>query len=268
MSETTYSNRVRGLSPRGKGSLFVTVLLLCALCALVSAVFASVNREKRPRQLVRAMTFTYSITQADQEIGNETFTRTEYDDNSLFFKATVKMQMAHGADITTDSELLLEEESHFPLEYHSTRNIKQATVEFTQVADIEMVSNVAMIHSVVRDVEQSTRMVLPTGTAIVDMNSVFHFYQPLYWYNRERAGVQSFNVLDPMTKTHYSASLRYQEEETLDIAGIQTQTSRYEYSRDKIKALISVDADGRIVRVEQGFMIFELTDWSEAESQD
>jgi len=245
--------------------LIVTALVLCTF---VSAVLAEVNREKRPRQLVRAMTFTYSITQADQEIRNETFTRTEYDDNSLHFKATVEMKMTHGADITTSSELLLEEESHYPLEYHVSRNIKQATVEFVQETDIAMVSNVAVIHSVVRGVEQSNRMVLPTGTAIVDMNSVFHFYQPLYWYNREIAGVQSFNVLDPMTKSHYSASLRYQEEETLDIAGLQIQASRYEYTREKISALISVDADGRIVRVEQGFMIFELTDWSEAESQE
>jgi hypothetical protein len=265
MSETLCKNRIRGLPPRFKGALFVTTL---ALCVFVSAVFADVNRQKRSRQPVRAVTFTYSITQADQVIGNETFTRTEYDDNSLFFKATAEMNMTHGADITTSSELLLEEQSHYPLEYHVTRNIKQATVDFVQETDITMVSNVAVIHSVVRGTEQSTRMVLPTGTAILDMNSVFPFYQPLYWYNKDIPGVQSFNVLDPLTKSQYSASLRYQEEETLDIAGVQVQASRYEYTRGKLSALISVDADGRIVRVEQGFMIIELTDWSEADSQE
>ncbi len=265
MSEKICKNRGCGLPQRGRGLLIVSVLLVCTF---VSAVFADVNRQKRPRQLVRAMTYTYSITQADQEIGNETFTRTEYDDNSLFFKATAVMKMTHGADITTSSELLMEEDSHYPLEYRVARNIKQATVDFVQETDIAMVSNVAVIHSVVRGVEQTNRMVMPTGTAIVDMNSVFHFYQPLYWYNRELAGTQSFNVLDPLTKSQYSASLRYQEEETLDIAGMQVQASRYEYTREKISALISVDADGRIVRVEQGFMIFELTDWSDAESQE
>ena len=265
MSEMFCNNRARGLPLRGAGSLFVTVLLLCTF---VLASFAGVVREKRPRQLIRAKTFTYTITQADQEIGNETFTLTEYDDNSIFFKATVEMHMTHGADITTNSDLLLEEFSHFPIEFHMTRNIKQATVEFDQETDIEMISNVAVIRSVVRDVEKTTRMVLPTGTAIVDMNSVYHFYQPLYWYNKEVSGVQSFNILDPVSRNLYSASLRYQEEETLTIAGLQVQAARYEYNREKISALISVDADARIVRVEQGFMTFELTDWSEAASQE
>ena len=54
----------------------------------------------------------------------------------------------------------------------------------------------------------------------------------------------------------------------MDIAGEQLEVSRYEYARDKLKAIVSVDDKGRIVMVEQGFMVYELVDWTEKAGQE
>jgi hypothetical protein len=237
--------------------------IIAAAALLLAGVFvagslAGAGQQKRPRQLVRAETDTYVILQADQEVGRENVVRSDYDDNSIQFDAEIGMQMAHGALIKTVSNLLLEEDSHFPLNYRMERNVEQETMSIEQVTAIEMFANVAVITSEMQGTEQVLRKVLPTGTAVVDMMAAHHYYQPLYWYNKDDGGVQIFNVLDPLTRQQYSASLRLQQEETIEVGGRRIEAERYEYKRNQLTAQVWVDADNRIVKVEQGFMVFLL----------
>jgi hypothetical protein len=257
MSEKRWSNFRPGVR-----LVYAAAGLLLAGVFVTSAL-AGADRQKRPRQLVRSETDTYIIMQADQEVGREKVVRSDYDDNSVLFDADIEMQMAHGANIKTVSNLLLEADSHFPLNYRMDRNVQQTNMSVEQKTAIEMFSNVAVITSEMQGKEQVLRKVLPTGTAVVDMMAAHHYYQPLYWYNRDSGGVQIFNVLDPLTRQQYSASMRLQQKETIEVGGKQVEAERYEYKRNQLTAQVWVDVNDRIVKVEQGFMVFLLDNYAE-----
>lgn len=252
MSEKLWSD----FCPRVRLVLMASVPLLAGV--FVAGALAGADQQKQPRQLVRQVTDTYTITQADEEVGREKVVRSDYDDNSIQFDGEIEMRMSHGANIKTVSYLLLEADSHFPLNYTMDRNVQQADMDIEQKTAIEMFSNVAVITWEMQGTEKVLRKTLPTGTAVVDMMAAHHYYQPLYWYNRDEGGIQIFNVLDPLTRQPYSASLRLQQQETVDVGGTQVDTERYEYKRNQLTALVWVDADDRIVKVEQGFMVFLL----------
>jgi len=106
--------------------------------------------------------------------------------------------------------------------------------------------------------------VLPAGAAVVDMSVAHHMYIPLYWYDTESGGVQNFNIVDPISTKTYPATLRLQTKETIVVNGKDTETERYEFTRDKQTFKIYVDAGGRIVKLDQGFLVYELSEWSES----
>lgn len=256
MSEKTWSDhRSRFLMGLAAG----VVLAVVFATALTQGARAGGEIKKRTRHLIRESTDTYDIVQADRQVGRETVTRSEFDDNTTRFEARTEMQMSHGAKVETDNDLLLEEDSHFPLKFKMKRVVRQENMEVEQTMDIDMVSNVAVIRAVTNENEVVSRKILPTGTAIIDMMTAHQYYQPLYWYNRDSGGVQVFNVLDPLLKKEYSATMRFQQEETIEIDGKPVAASRFEYTREKLTAHLWVDANDRIVKVEQGFMIFTLT---------
>jgi hypothetical protein len=217
-----------------------------------------------PRELVRTVSSKYAIFQGGDEIGSEVVTRNDYNDNSVQYQSEVVVKYIHGVEMKMVTDLLLEEESYFPMKYHMTKDMTTAEVVHDMGTDIEWYANVAVFHNESRSVVDTFRVVLPTGTAVIDFNVVHHLYVPLYWYDGDLGGVQGFNVVDPSSRKLSSATLRLQRSDTVTVAGRGITADRFEFTRDKQSSSLHVDADGRIVKFDQGFLVFELTEWSES----
>ena len=215
------------------------------------------------RRLVRTVHFKFTILQAGNPAGWEDVTRNDYSDNSVQFKSEVLLEFQQGAKTDIRTDLLLEEETFFPLKFEIDRNTKQGDVEFDIGSSIEWFSNVATVCKTSRGAKDTLNVVLPAGAAVVDMNVAHHLYVPLYWYDAASGGVQSFNVVDPISAKSFPATLRLQVSEKTSVNGEEIDTERYEFTRDKLTYKIYVDADGRIVKVDQGFLVYELSEWSE-----
>jgi len=248
------------------------VLLSSAL--VVSAVMAGAGEDapmKRieERELVRTVTLTFAVYQAGEKIGTEEVTRSDYNDNTVQFRSDVAVVYPQGVEMTIGTDLLLEEESFFPMKYHAVKNMKQSGVDIDMGSDIDWYANVAVFRRSSESGVDTSRVVLPVGTAVMDQNVAHHLYVPLYWYDSEAGGVQGFNVVDPMNQMMASSSLRLQvEDEAVAVAGHDVIADRYEFVRNKQTFKLYVDAEGRIVKVDQGYLVFEMTDWSESVVQD
>ena len=256
---------------------FAARVMVTASCLVLAGLSAPVlvtdarsqTKMKRieARELVRTIESKFVVLQAGDEIGWEKVSRDEYNDNSIEFRSDISLTFPHGAAIAIESRLALEEESYFPLSFEIKKHMGQGDVEYTVGARYEWFANVAVVYKFTRDVADTSRVVLPAGTAVVDMGVVHHLYVPLYWYDGEAGGVQSFNVVDPFTRKVSTATRRRQTAETIDVHGGQIEADRYEFSRDKQTFKVFVDADGRIVKVDQGFLVYELAEWSQTAVQ-
>jgi hypothetical protein len=247
--------------------LAVLVLVLIPVTLLAGQSDKKMKRSE-PRKLVYSVTSTYNIFQVDKQIGSETVTRNDYSDNTVDFESTITLQLPNGAGVSTKGVLLLEDESYFPMGYNSVRTMMQSGTEFDNGTYIEWFANVALVRRKTPASEDTTHVVLPTGTAVLDVNAAHHLYQLLKWYDFETGGVQGFNVLDPTLARLYSASLRLLAEETITIDGNEFVASRFDFNRNKNTAKVYVDAEKRILKVDQGYMVYELADWSESPVQE
>jgi hypothetical protein len=166
--------------------------------------------------------------------------------------------------IIVDTELVLEAESHFPIRYTTTKEIDQGGSKYTQEMDFEMYSNVAVVCSRTGNNEETTRMVLPTGAAFVDANASHHFYQLLFWYNKDLGGRQTFETLEPTSKMTSTGVFLLATKENVSVQGEEISASLYVLERNRRNpANVYVDDDDRIIRVENNHMVYELIDWSE-----
>jgi hypothetical protein len=234
---------------------------------MVDAQSQTKMKRIEPRQLVRTIESKYVVLQAGADIGWEKVSRDEYNDNTVEYRSVISLTFPHGGGVKIESQLALEEESYFPLSFEIEKQMGQGDVEYTIGARYEWFANVAVVYKITRGVADTSRVALPAGTAVMDMSVAHHLYVPLYWYDGEAGGVQSFNVVDPFSRKVSSATLRRQAAETVDVQIGQIEADRYEFSRDKQTFKVFVDADGRIVKVDQGFLVYELAEWSETVKQ-
>jgi hypothetical protein len=249
---------------RGAGAVGLALAVVVLLQPMLTPVRGdSKKMSVEPRALVRAVTSKYVIYQGDDEIGAETVTCSEFNDNSIQYQSKIEIEFPQISDMVIETDLLLEEESRFPMHYDMVKHVKQGQVEYDMVVDIDWFANVAVISKQVRAAPETTRVVLPTGTAVLDINAIHQLYVPLYWYDEAAGGYQNFNVLEPMTGRLTPASLRRQVNEMVAVGGEEVAALRYEITREKQTFTLHVDEEGRIVKVDQGFMVYELAEHTE-----
>jgi hypothetical protein len=176
------------------------------------------------RQLVQTIQWKYAISQAGKQIGSEDVTLSKYSDNTVAFHSEISLQFQTGAITDIETDMVLEEETYFPISFEMTKQMTQGGVEFTLGARYEWFSNVAVIYRTSRGTPDTLQVILPTGAAVFDMSVAHHMYVPLYWYDTESGG----------------------------------------FTRDKQTFKIYVDAGGRIVKLDQGFLVYELSEWSQS----
>lgn len=239
------------------------------LSALISSPLwagSSVDGKMRagPKELIRTVSSRYVITQMGKEIGSEKITRSDFNDNSIVYESDVTMNPAETVNIAVHSELVLEQESGFPVRYATKKRLKQAENEVDHDIDVDVYANIAVIHSRIGGGENTSKLAMPTGAAFLDTNGSFCYYQLLFWYNKAAGGRQTFNVFDPAMKKTEPVVLHLVTAETVVAAGDSISAMLYEMEREKQNAVkIFVDDDDRIVRFEQNYMIFELVEWTE-----
>jgi hypothetical protein len=220
-----------------------------------------------PRKIVRTVESIYSIFQGEKTAGSEKVTRDDYNDNSVRFRSEIELQFQQDATTILISDMVLEEETFFPISFEMTKKILREDLDVTLATHIEWYSNVAVIHKTTPGGADTSRVILPAGVAVIDINVAHHLFVPLYWYDTDAAGVQSFNVVDPWTTKTISATLRLQTQEMIEVNGSKIETERYEFVRAPQTFKVYVDAKGRIVKLDQGFFMYELSEWSETVGQ-
>lgn len=240
-----------------------TVVVLLLVPAFSFSGEKSKMKTIKPRELARSVALKYRILQADQEVGSESVTREEYNDNSVEFLSEIEIQYTHGSEMSIETNLTLEGDSYFPMRCRMIKRVSQAGKEVDDITDVEWFANVAVIHRSIQARTDTTRITVPTGTVVLDPVAAHHLYLPLFWYNKDLGGTQSYNALDPNSKTMYSVSLRRQADETIEVAGETVAVKRYEFTGRKMNYKLYVDADDRIVKIDQGYMVYELSEWSE-----
>jgi len=217
-----------------------------------------------PRKIVRTVELRYSIFQGEKAVGSEKVTRNDYNDNSVRFRSEIELRFQHDVNTILTSDMVLEEETFFPISFEMTKKILREDLDVSLATHIEWYSNLAVIHKTAPGGVDTSRVVLPAGAAVIDINVAHHLFVPLYWYDTDSGGVQSFDVVDPWTTKTVSATLRLQTQETIEVNGSEIETERYEFVRAPQTFKIYVDAKGRIVKLDQGFYRYELSEWSES----
>jgi len=257
-------NALLSRSARAIG-LALLALLLAALPVASWAGQGEGMRQRKPRELVRSTHSTYRVLDAGTEIGTETVTQEVYGDNTVQFRSSGTTRPAEGIERVTETELLLEGESYFPIRFGMRKVLRRAepAKDIEHVIDMEMFANVAVIRTNLGSREDTTRVVLPTGTAIINIELVYLYCQVLFWYDEALGGRQNIGVFDPVSRQVTQATLRHQNDETAVIGGKEERAAVYVLEMGPASVTLFVGAAGRILKATQEELTYELAEWSD-----
>jgi len=242
----------------------VAGLILCT----VAPLHAGADAQKTPREPTESVNMVYRLTQGEREVGAETVTRTTFSDNTVEFDAVSDMTFADNMRMVTTVLLTLEEESYFPRSLRLSKLMDSGTTSFEHKTNIDMVSNVAIVTTELNKKHESYKRVLPLGTPFIEIGIVHYVYQLLFWYDDRTGGRQNFQLYDLPSGKLEGAVINRVEKQTIEVMGESVEAWLYELEREKMKFSFHADADGRILRLEQPTMIFELTEWAQATPED
>ncbi|HEX6791179.1 MAG TPA: hypothetical protein VF247_07715 [Candidatus Krumholzibacteria bacterium] len=248
-------------------------LRACALLAGVVAVSmsvapagpASAQMPPHPHQRSKAsLTSTerweYRILQNKDVKGHETIEKRVYDNNVVEFAIDAEMAYGPGVSMKQHIVLKLEEESFYPRSLHIAKTIIQPdSTKFEHTVDVDMVSNVAVVSSLLNGKGDSRRQVLPTGIPMCEVGILGYYPQILFWYDRSVGGVQRFQWFDPVVFGVNNGEIQMEKEETIRVMGKNVKASLFDLEREKLgPAKLWVDKDGVIVRGEMNFFVYEM----------
>jgi hypothetical protein len=255
MSRNTYRNARR-----------TTAAWLVAISAS-SALAAPPMHPTKEAHVISTARAKYTMLQEGQDVGHEHVTRTLFDNNTIRFEAETVVRTP-SVTMTNRSELTLEEESYFPRSYRSTKTVKQPTEEFTHTISVEMFANVAVLASELRGTAGTQRVVVPAGTALLEVGQLYPWYQLLFWIEPQSEGRERIEWLDPATGSIQKGEIYVEGEQTIDVLGKKTKVTVYKAERERLgPAVLYVDARKRIVKAEQNMLTYRLDEWKEEPSK-
>jgi hypothetical protein len=237
-------------------------LLLAVLVTTLACDALAEKPEKPPREAVTVTRSTYKIIQADQEKGTEEIVRTDFNDNTVVFEVLNTLHSSPEVTMEQNAVLTVVDESFFPLEYRSKKTITHSDGAVEIGIDAEMFANVAVYTTRSASRSGSRNIVLPTGSVFIETGVVYVYYQLLFAYNHELGGRQSFNTFNVDSGKKSSVVVQLLARDTVAVAETEYEVDIYKIQREQFDITLFVDDDGRIVRVEQNFMTFDLVDWS------
>jgi hypothetical protein len=243
------------------------IALAAAACVLTATLAAAqpMRGDKPPRPPRKALDVTrwsYSIVQGGEEKGTESGVKTEYSDNTISFDVALDITPAEDTGMKETVDLTLQADSYFPLRLSMVKKIRVSDSNTELDTDIEMFANLAVIKTTTPGSSGTRRVVVPTGGAFVETGMVYSYYQLLFWYDRGLGGWQNFDALDVASGKVESTGLFLSGQDTVTVSGTEYPVDVFKLRRQKFEVTLYVDNQGRMVRVEQNLMTFDLTDWS------
>jgi hypothetical protein len=228
--------------------------------AFMSPARGANPRQRKVGKVTSTLRTQYRIVQDSKERGTETIEKKIFDDNTILYTMDATMKYGPGIGMDQHVELTVEEESYFPRVLHVRKKVMQPdSTSFEHVLDVEMFSNVAVLSSAMNKQGSSKRVVVPTGTSIIDVGILGYMYQTLFWYDRELGGEQRFQYMDPISGGVSGGVLKLEKEETIRVMGKKSKVSVFQVEREKLgPAKLWVDKQGTIVRGEQNMFTYEL----------
>lgn len=231
------------------------------MCVCVAVVFAA-KPNKTPRAAISVTKAAYTVLRAGEESGFEKWVRTVYNDNTIEFDVDYQFFPAPGMGMVNKYMLLLREETRFPVEYSLDRRVISPDDTLQMHLGVDMYANVAEITSGSATTSNAHDVVVPTGAAIMETGVVFVYEPLLFWYDRDLGGRQNFEVLEPASGRPLTVSMQYVTRDTITVNGVEYATDLYLLERENFDVKLYVDADDRLVRVDQNYMMFDLADWT------
>jgi len=215
-----------------------------------------------PRTALDVTRWSYSIVQGGQDKGTEAGVKTEYNDNTISFDVDLDLSPAEDTGMKETVALIIQADSYFPLRSSVVKKVRMGDSNTELDTDIEMFANLAVIKTSTPGSSGTRKVVVPTGAAFIETGMVYSYYQLLFWYDRELGGWQNFDALDVGSSKVESTGLFLAGQDTVTVSGTEYPVDVFKLRREKFEVTLYVDDQGRMVRVEQNLMTFDLTDWS------
>lgn len=241
------------------GAVPVIVIVLVAALAVSSLAEKPI---KAPREAIEVTRSSYVILQNGVEKGGEEIVHTVYNDNTITFETRQTLTPTPAVTMAQSVNMLVQEESYFPISYHMDKKIEQQDSGMEMSVDVKMFANVAVYTTATPTQSGSRNIVLPTGAAFIETGAVYVYHTLLFWYDDEAGGRQNFEVFDVAGGRPGNVVVQHVAADTVTVAGTQYQADLYRVERDTFSVTLYVDGDGRIVRVDQNQFFFDLAEWS------
>jgi hypothetical protein len=242
-----------------------SAMSVAVLGALASAAAAETPmHQRKPVRLLSTVNAVYQVTRDGRDIGRERFERRTYDDNTVVYDVHGTTSEAPGIDLVQQSTLVLDEESYFPRTLRADKTIIQPTDTLRIAFTVDMFSNVAVLASNLSGRVDSRRVVVPTGVPVIEVGTLYGWYEILFWLDLSTRERQRIQWLDAHLGKLESGEIYLTGEETIDVLGKKTTVSVLKAERDRLgPAKVYVDAARRIVRCEQNMSQIDLVEWTE-----
>jgi hypothetical protein len=216
--------------------------------------------KREETRLLETTVTRYDILHSGERAGYESVTRRVYSNNTLTLDAEVELVLPEGGRWDTETKLVLEEDSYFPRSYEIKKRMgnEERTAEYQ--ARMEMVANVAVLSTRVNDKTETHNVVVPVGTPVFDTGVLNLVHQLLFWYDRRTGGRQRFTAFDPMTGKTNDLVMLLTGADTVDVMGESTEVEVFQIEQGVVTGKYFVDADGRLVGADLGFLSYTLSD--------
>lgn len=236
-----------------------TMLTLC-LAAWAGAESTRDSMKRVEKRLTETTVSRYDILQSGTRAGYESVTRRVYSNNTLTFDGEIEMMPAEGVVWNTRAQLVLEEDSHFPLSYEMKKDMTHEGRTMEQQTRVDMVANVAVVTSDINGRHDTQNFVLPAGTPVFESGVLYLVHQLLFWYDRGRGGRQGFTAFDPMRSKTSDLVMLLAGADTVSVQGRPTPVEVFQLEQGAVTGRYFVDAQGRLVGADLGFLTYELSD--------
>ncbi len=197
-----------------------------------------------------------------REVAREHVVRETRDDATVVLRGENESHPSADVTMRTTSRLEMDEETFFPLRMHLEMNSRMRDHRITQVHDVAMYANVAVIHTRTPSSESSRHLVMPSGTVFYDLNVIHPLEQFLHAYDAGTGGRQAFDVFDVSRGKLEQAVFFRVGRDTVEALGRRIPVWTYRLERPSMTTTIQADDEGRMIAVDLGYQRYTLESWS------
>ncbi len=201
-----------------------------------------------------------------REVSREHVVMETRDDATVRFVADGESHPSPAVSMRTKSELVLDEETYFPLSIRYDLVTEAGERTIPQSFEVTMYANVAVVHTRAGAAESTQRVVMPAGTAFYDLNLIYPLQQFVHVYDDETGGRQAFDVFDVSRGKLEQAVFYRAGADTIEALGQRMPVRVYKLERKTLTTTVYADDTGRMVGVDLGFVRYSLEAWTREET--